>query len=149
MKPHSTRTLVVTALALLLGATLLRAQNAPPDASTAEEVIVADTAAAPGERTPHFKGKESPTLATALANLAESNARIATLLAKRTLEPADLLQVHVLSYTLEKALARLAEEQARLAALVEEIHVASERLDAATVKARGAVYLRDAAPLTR
>lgn len=134
--------------------------NAPPEPKTkpAMKTITLLTLAAAlaflpaahaEDRPDHFKGKPSPTLAVALSNLAESNARLATLLKKKTVEGDDILEVHQLSYTIEVALAKLGEEQTRLAALMEEVHLASEKGDSKTVKTSGAAYLKAAAPLTR
>ncbi len=102
-------------------------------------------------RPDHFKviSKPSPTLEAAVANLTESNAKLAALLKKDALNDADLLEVHMLSYTIEQALAKLGEEQVRLAALMEEVHLASEKGDSKTVKTSGAAYLEVAAPLVR
>lgn len=101
------------------------------------------------ERPDHFKPQPSPTLEAALSNLSEFNPQLATLLEKETLSPQDLNQVHQLTYTLENALERLESERARVAELLEEVHVASERADSATVKASGRAYLDGTAPLTR
>lgn len=101
------------------------------------------------ERPDHFEGEPSPTLEAALANLAEYNARLATLVDQDNLSAGELHQVHELTYTLENALERLDSERARLAELLEEVHQASERADVDTVKASGRAYLDGSAPLTR
>jgi hypothetical protein len=100
------------------------------------------------DRPAHFKGKESPNLEVALANLKESNAQLAEILQKEELGGEDLLQVHILSYTIENALETIGKEQVRLAELMEEVHVASEKNDAKTVKTSGEAFLKAAAPLT-
>ncbi len=101
------------------------------------------------ERFAHHEGKPAPTLDVALVNLKEGNAKLAEILKKDTLKMADLHEVHVLSYTIENALERIGKEQARLAELMEEVHLASEKNDAETVKASGQAFLEAAAPLTR
>lgn len=117
--------------------------------ATAAALAFLPAASAEPQRPDHFKGKPSPTLAVALANPTESNAKLAALLKKDAFDDADLLEVHMLSYTIENALAKLGEEQARLAELMEEVHLASEKGDRKTVKTSGAAYLKGAAALTR
>lgn len=97
--------------------------------------------AAEGQRQSHFKGKQSTTLEQAVANFREHNARLAKLLAKDKLSPQDALEVHELTYTLENALQKINTDLAELANVLEEVHVASEKVDTATIKQRGKVYL--------
>jgi hypothetical protein len=101
------------------------------------------------DRGAHHEGKAAPTLTVALANLKESSAKLAEILGKEKVTPADLNQIHILSYTLENALAKLSEEQKRLAELCEEVHVASEKNDAKTVKASGKAFLEAVGPLVK
>ncbi|MFQ3578066.1 MAG: DUF6746 family protein [Verrucomicrobiia bacterium] len=115
-------------------------------------VVVAILALYPAnaeERPAHFSGKEAPTLEDALANLKEANAELAHILRKEELEGADLLRVHMLTYTIENALEKIGEEQVRLAELMEKVHVAAEMNDAQTVKTQGATFLKESAPLIR
>lgn len=49
---------------------------------------------------------------------------------------------HELSYTLENALLRITEEVNLMAENLEEVHLASERMDPETITARGAAYLQ-------
>lgn len=96
------------------------------------------------ERPDHFRGKDSATLAEAVANFSEYNKQLASLVAKSDLAPADMVKVHELTYTLENALEKLRQELEQLAGTLEEVHVASEKLDAAVIKSRGRVYLETA-----
>ncbi|MCC5838899.1 MAG: hypothetical protein JJT96_02155 [Opitutales bacterium] len=105
--------------------------------------------AAPDERVDHFKGKPAPTLEVALANLATYNAKLADLISGETLTAQAMVDIHEISYTLENAFETIAREHARLADLLEEVHLASERLDSATIKASGQAFLTGTAPLTR
>lgn len=96
------------------------------------------------DRPSHFKGQPSPTLEAAVANFSEHNKQLAALLAKDNLRPEDMLKVHELTYTLENALGKLRDELSDLADTLEEVHVASEKLDAKAVKAKGEQYLKTA-----
>ncbi|HSH30206.1 MAG TPA: DUF6746 family protein [Thiohalobacter sp.] len=93
------------------------------------------------DRPDHYEGEPAETLAQAVANFSEYNARLEAILARGELSSADLHEVHRISYTLENALHRLEEELEELAEVLEEVHVASENADAATVMSRGRLYL--------
>ncbi|SDU03456.1 DUF6746 family protein [Halopseudomonas salegens] len=93
------------------------------------------------ERVDHYQPKASETLEQAVENLSEYNSKLAEILAKDELSGDDLNNVHQLSYTLEEALAKIHTELADVADVLEEVHIASEKSDPATVKARGQVYL--------
>jgi len=92
-------------------------------------------------RPDHFKGEPAETFQEAVANFSAYNEKLAAILAKNTLEPADIVQIHELTYTLENALEKINEEFEDLADTLEEVHVASERLDAAQVRTQGEIYL--------
>lgn len=98
-------------------------------------------AAGDAERQGHFKGKQSATLEQAVTNFREHNAKLAKLLAKDKLSPQDAQEVHELTYTLENALKKINSDFAELADVLEEVHVASEKLDTITIKKRGKTYL--------
>ncbi len=93
------------------------------------------------DRPDHYQAKEAETVEQALANLHEYNARLASLVEKDELTPEELNQVHLLTYTLENALEKLREEHETLAEVLEEVHVASESVDADTVRRSGRDYL--------
>lgn len=94
------------------------------------------------ERPDHFKGKSSATLSEAVANFSEFNEQLSVIVARDNLEPADMVKVHELTYTLENALEKIRSELDDLADTLEEVHVASERMDADAVKAQGQKYLQ-------
>ncbi|WP_373053509.1 DUF6746 family protein [Thioalkalivibrio sp.] len=93
------------------------------------------------DRPDHFQGKPSETVEEALAVLNEHNPRLEVLLAKDTLTPQEVGDVHQLTYTLENALETIANEHERVAELLEEVHLASEANDADTVRRSGREYL--------
>ena len=93
------------------------------------------------ERPDHFKGKPAGTVEQAIANLNESHPKLEALVEKDSLSPQELHEIHVLTYTLENALETLRAEHARLAEVLEEVHLASESADSATVKRGGREYL--------
>lgn len=101
------------------------------------------------ERPDHFKGKPAETLSAAVTNFSDYNKQLAAVLAKDSLEPTDMVRVHELTYTLENALEKLREELDDLADVLEEVHVASERMDANTVKSQGQKYLGTAQEIIR
>jgi len=102
------------------------------------------TGTAHAERPDHFRGKPAETLSDAVANFSEYNQKLSTIVAQNDLTPADMVKVHELTYTLENALKKISSELAELAETLEEVHVASERLEAETVKTQGQKYLKTA-----
>ena len=106
-------------------------------------------AAQADDRPDHYKGKRAETPEQARAYFAEYNAKLAAILAKDTLAPMDMVQVHELTYTLENAIEVLEPSVAGLSESLEEVHQASERLDAGVVKAEGRKYLDAAGKVTR
>ena len=101
------------------------------------------------ERPDHFEGEKSDTLEPALSNLSSHNAQLEAILARDELGPDDTARIHELTYTLENALARIRSEVERLEETLEDVHVASERYEVETVRARGREYLKGAAGLAR
>lgn len=99
------------------------------------------------ERPDHYQAEQAETLEQALANLHEYNANLASLMEKEGLTPEEVNQVHLLTYTLENALERLRDDLERLVEVLEEVHVASEFLDADTVQRSGREYLERAQKL--
>ncbi|MFO8003549.1 DUF6746 family protein [Thioalkalivibrio sp.] len=96
------------------------------------------------DRPDHYQAEQAETVEQALANLHEYNAKLAPLMEKEALTPEEVNQVHLFTYTLENALERLRDEYERLAEVLEEVHVASEFLDADTVQRSGRDYLERA-----
>jgi hypothetical protein len=97
-------------------------------------------ASAPGAKYEHFEGKPAATLEQAVANFAEYNGKLKAILAGKVSD-ADLAEVHQLTYTLETALKKINEEMAGLASTLEEVHLASEKLDRDAVLEHGRAYL--------
>ncbi len=88
----------------------------------------------------HFEGKPAETLREAVANFREYNQRLKEIL-EGDLSDQDMVEIHELSYTLENALEKINAEFTQLAATLEEVHLASERLDEETVSTKGQEYL--------
>lgn len=93
------------------------------------------------DRPDHYQVKKAETVEQAHTNLREYNAELASLMQKEMLTPEEMNQIHLLTYTLEDALEKLSNEHERLAEVLEEVHVASETLDADTVQRNGREYL--------
>lgn len=96
------------------------------------------------ERPDHFRGKTAETLAEAVANFSEYNEKLSAVLAQGSLEPKDMVKVHELTYTLENALEKIQSELVELAETLEEVHVASEEMEADAVTTHGQKYLEAA-----
>lgn len=94
------------------------------------------------ERMSHYKGLPAETLEAAVGNFSEYNHKLEALLGKGELSAEDLAAVHEITYTLENALVKINAEFMALADTLEEVHVASETADTATVVNKGREYLR-------
>lgn len=92
------------------------------------------------EKAKHFAAKPAPDVNTALCNLEKYNAILGDITAGKTLDPVSMNKVHELTYTLENALARLNATLEATAVALEEVHLASERMDQAVVKAESQKY---------
>lgn len=102
------------------------------------------TGAAGAQEVDHYEAKPSRTLEEALTNLAEYNDLLGEIMARDELAAEDLDRIHQLTYTLENALARIDTEVEGMAVNLEEVHLASERLDRETLREHGPRYLRKA-----
>lgn len=89
-------------------------------------VVLAATPALSQDSVDHYAPQPSETLEQALSNFSEYNKIMATILAKDSLTPNDMEDVHQLSYTLEVALAKLIVDSEDLAVRLEYVHQASE-----------------------
>ena len=96
------------------------------------------------DRPGHFKGKPAETLEQAVSNFSEANTRMAEVLAKKTLAPMDMHEVHQLTYTQENALKKISKELEVLEETLEKIHVASESGKVDVVRTQGKDYLNTA-----
>ncbi|PWG61330.1 DUF6746 family protein [Spiribacter halobius] len=106
--------------------------------------LLAASGAAVADEVDHYEAQPSRTLEEALTNLAEYNDRLSAIMEKDELTPDDLDAIHQLTYTLENALARFNTEVEGMAVNLEEVHLASERLDRETLREHGPRYLRKA-----
>lgn len=88
----------------------------------------------------HFKGQPSDTLEQAVSNFSQYNSKLAVIL-DAELDARALYEIHELTYTLEVALEKINTELQELADVLEEVHLATERNDAQTTRARGMEYL--------
>ena len=104
-------------------------------------ITLASPAITATERPDHFRGEAAETLPEAVSNFSEYNEKLSALVEKDELTAAELHEVHELTYTLENALAKIQDELEDLAETLEEVHIASEKSDATTVKSKGSEYL--------
>lgn len=93
------------------------------------------------EKYNHFPSLEAPNLQAAICNIQNYNKKLTAITNKAELEPVDMVKVHELTYTLENAVIRLQQELQTIAADLEQVHLASERLDPKTINEFGKKYL--------
>ncbi len=98
------------------------------------------TFSAEAERAAHFQGKPARTLDEAYENLSSYNKKLTTLL-KGELTLQAMAEIHQITYTLENALHKIDSEVEDLAETLEELHLASERGNAAVTLKEGKAYL--------
>ncbi|UQB42176.1 hypothetical protein JX580_11045 [Thiomicrospira microaerophila] len=97
----------------------------------------------------HFKGVPSETYEQAVANLAEYNPKLAAIVAKESLTPKDMADIHQLTYTLENAIERIKIHVETTAETLEEVHQASEKAQYDTARDQGRIYLEQSGLLVR
>jgi SMC interacting uncharacterized protein involved in chromosome segregation len=90
----------------------------------------------------HYEGKKAETLEEAVKNLSEYNDKLQKLVSQDDLSAAEMEEVHKLTYTLENALNKINSDLFKLTKTLEDVHLASERRDAETVKEQGRSYLQ-------
>lgn len=100
------------------------------------------------ERPDHYQAKASDTLAQAVANFSTYNQKLQRLLDSE-LTPERMVEIHEITYTLEVALERIHTETGKLKDTLEEVHIASEQMNSATVKAQGTAYLTAATTIVK
>lgn len=110
--------------------------------------MLAFTAAAADDRPDHFTGKQADTLEQAVSNFTEYNAKLKALLSAE-LTPQAMADIHQLTYTLEVALEKIHSETGKLKDTLEQVHVASERMDTVTAKQSGDSYIKTAETLLK
>lgn len=96
------------------------------------------------DRPQHFDAIEPKSLQEALTYFAIYSEALEELLEKEALTNADMTRIHEMSYTLENALGKMRDELAATADALEEVHLASERVDEDTVRSQGAAFLKAA-----
>lgn len=88
----------------------------------------------------HFKPESSDTLEQAVDNFSRYNTKLSEVLAGE-LDAKAIYDIHQMTYTLEVALEKINNELEELAEVLEELHKATERNDAATALIKGREYL--------
>lgn len=91
-------------------------------------------------RSSHYKPVPSENLVEAVQNFSEYNGKLEEILAGPVDDNA-IADIHQITYTLENALGKINEELAALAEKLEELHIASEKLDREKVMLFGGEYL--------
>lgn len=109
--------------------------------AVAGALAVCSAALAGDEMPQHYEGKKAETLEEAVKNLSEYNDKLEKLVGQDDLTAAEMEEVHKLTYTLENALNRINSDLFKLTKTLEDVHLASERRDAETVKNQGRSYL--------
>ena len=107
------------------------------------------TQAGADETVDHYEALPSETLAEAVENFVTYNDKVQAVLARETLTPADMEEIHQFTYTIEIALAKINEELGALPVVLEEVHLASESDNPARLRAVAEVYLEQAEVLDR
>jgi hypothetical protein len=95
----------------------------------------------------HFKGKKAATFAQAQALMAEYNAKLAAIVEDGKVTPAEMGEVHQLTYTLENSLERMEDELERIEEVLEEVHEGSEHGEYEYVLKNARRYLQDSSVL--
>ena len=106
-------------------------------AGLAGQTFAADNA---GPRVAHYQALHSETVEEAVANLRDSNRKLAELLAGDVTDH-DMHDIHSLAYTLEDTLQRLIDELRLLHDTVADMHWATEGLKRDAVIDYGEAYL--------
>lgn len=89
----------------------------------------------------HFKGVPSETYQQAISNLQQYNPKLSEIIAKDTLTPKDMAEIHQLTYTLENAIERIQIHLQQTAKVLEEVHQASENAQYDKTLTQGRIYL--------
>jgi len=92
----------------------------------------------------HYRAEKAETLEQAVKNFSEYNKRVADVLKKSELSPADVEEIHEATYTLENALERMEEGMEGLEETLETLHRASEAHQVTAVREAGKAYLKTA-----
>ena len=95
----------------------------------------------------HFKGEKAETLSQAVQQFSEQSKKLASILQKGAIEPKEMADIHIMTYTLENALAKLKSELDTIEELLEDVHKASEHGETQKVLKQGQKYLDKAQTL--
>lgn len=95
----------------------------------------------------HFKGKKAENLSQAVQQFSAQNKKLQAILQKGAVEPKEMADIHIMTYTLENALAKMKSELDTLEELLEDVHKASEHGDTQKVIKQGQKYLEKAQTL--
>ena len=104
--------------------------------------------AAASDEVEHYEAIPSETLAEAMANLRDYNARVEEVMAREELSVQDMEEVHQYTYTMEQAVARIAAEMEKIAVVLERVHLSSEGDNPHALRGATEVYLEMTAPVT-
>ncbi|MEM0909692.1 MAG: DUF6746 family protein [Pseudomonadota bacterium] len=88
----------------------------------------------------HFKPLESKDLTAAVCNLNKYNKTLDEIVSASEQSVEDMVKVHELTYTLENAIIKIKEELDEIAANLEEVHLASEKIDKEGVTKYATLY---------
>jgi len=99
------------------------------------------------EEVDHYEPVPSETFAEAVKNFNEYNARVAEVLERDELTPADMEEIHQYTYTIETALAKINETLAELPVTLERVHLASEGDNPDELRGLADVYMETAMEL--
>ena len=95
----------------------------------------------------HFKGETAETLTEAVQQFSEYNKKLHEILKTGSVEPKEMGDIHIMTYTLENALAKIEKELETIEELLEDVHKASEHGDTQKVLKQGQKYLEKAQTL--
>lgn len=94
------------------------------------------------EKYNHFPALDSADINAAFCNIRSYNKKLAAITSKPELTAEDMVKIHELTYTLENAVNFLKQSLAQVSIDLEDVHKASERLDATVIKSSGEKYLK-------
>lgn len=90
----------------------------------------------------HFASLSSTDIQTAFCNIQSYNQKLAAITSKEKLTALDMVKIHELTYTLENAVIFLKATLETVSVDLEEVHIASEKLDQTVIKTSGQKYLK-------
>lgn len=109
--------------------------------------LAATVATAEETQVDHYFAEPSETIQEAVDNFVAYNAKVRDVLARESLDVADMEEIHQYTYTIELALAKINEEFGTLAETLEILHLASESYNEDEVRGVAEVYFETAGAL--